>query len=64
VAIISVNPASNSGNYGFEAGDIVRSVNGVAIHRVGDLARALNGVDHWDLVIDRGGQKLTLSVDG
>ena len=37
VAIISVNPNSYSGNYGFQPGDIVKSVNGSAISRVGDL---------------------------
>jgi serine protease Do len=50
--------------YGFQPGDIVRNVNGAAINRVGDLNRALNGVDHWDLVVERGGRRLTLSVDG
>ena len=64
VAIVSVNPKSYSGNYGFRPGDIVRSVNGVSINRVSDLNRAVNGVNHWDLVIERGNRKLTLSVDG
>ena len=64
VAIVSVNPQSYSRNVGFEPGDIIRSVNGAAINRVGDLARALNGANHWDLAFDRGGRRLTLSVDG
>ncbi len=64
VAIVSVNPQSYSGNYGFQPGDIVRSVNGVGINRVGELNRALNSANHWDLVIERGGRRLTLSVDG
>ena len=64
VAIIAVNPNSYSGNYGFQPGDIVRSVNGVGINRVSDLSRALDGANHWDLVIERGNRKLTLSVDG
>jgi serine protease Do len=64
VVIVSVNPNSYSGNYGFRAGDIVRSVNGVSINRVSDLNRAVNGVNHWDLVIERGNRRLTLSVDG
>ena len=33
-------------------------------HASSDLQRALAGTSHWDLVIDRGGQRLTLSVDG
>jgi S1-C subfamily serine protease len=64
VAIVSVNPNSYSGNYGFQPGDIVRSVNGVSINRVDELSRALNGTNHWDLVIERGNRRLTLSVDG
>jgi serine protease Do len=64
VAIVSINPQSYSGNVGFEPGDIIRSVNGTAINRVGDLARALNGANHWDLAFDRAGRRLTLSVDG
>jgi serine protease Do len=64
VVIVSVNPNSYSGNYGFRSGDIVRSVNGTAINRVADLNRAVNGVNHWDLVIERGNRRLTLSVDG
>ena len=64
VAIIAIDPNSYSGNYGFQPGDIIRSVNGVGINRVGDLVRALNGVDRWDLVIERGNRRLTLSVSG
>ena len=64
VVIVSTDPNSYSGNYRFQPGDIVRSVNGAGINRVGDLTRALNGVQHWDLVIERGNRRLTLSVDG
>ena len=64
VVIVSINPNSYSGNYGFQPGDIVRSVNGVSINKVGDLTRALNGQSHWDLVIERGNRRLQLSVDG
>jgi len=64
VAIVSVNPQSYSGNYGFQPGDIVKSVNGASINRVEDLTRAMNGSDHWDLVVDRGGRRLTLAVAG
>ncbi len=64
VAIVSINPNSYSGNYGFQPGDIVRSVNGAAINRVGDLGHALDSANHWDLVIERGNRKMTLSVNG
>jgi serine protease Do len=64
VAIVSVTAGTPSSGYGFQSGDIVRGVNGVAVNRVSDLQRALAGASHWDLVIDRSGQRLTLSVDG
>src|SRR4051812_35903508 len=64
VAITAVNSSGIAANYGFQPGDIVRSVNGVNITRVGELMRALNGANQWDLVIERGGRKLTLSVQG
>ena len=64
MAIVSVDAQSYSGNYGFQPGDIVRTVNNAAIHRVGDLTRALNGVNHWDLVVERGGRQMRLSVNG
>ena len=64
VAITAVNSNGIAANYGFQPGDIVRSVNGVNIGRVNELVRALNGANQWDLVIERGGRKLTLSVQG
>jgi Do/DeqQ family serine protease len=64
VVIVSVSAGTPSGGYGFQPGDIVRGVNGQAISGTDDLQRALSGTNHWDLVVDRGGQRLTLSVDG
>jgi serine protease Do len=64
VAIIAVNPNAIAANYGFQTGDILRSINGAAITRTGDLVRALNGANQWDMVIERGGRRLTLSVQG
>jgi serine protease Do len=64
VAIVSVSAGTPSGGYGFQPGDIVRGVNGVEMRSVEQLQRALAGTTHWDLVIDRGGQRLTLNVDG
>jgi Do/DeqQ family serine protease len=64
VAIVSPG-RSIAANQGFEAGDIVRSINGTAIHNVSELNRMLGQANgHWDMVIDRGGRRLTLSVDG
>ena len=64
VAIVSVGGAGYAANYGFQPGDIIRSVNGANISRVGDLVRALNGANRWDMVIERGGRRLSLSVAG
>jgi serine protease Do len=63
VAIVSVSATGIAANYGFQPGDIVRSVNGTAINRTAELVRLLNAATHWDLVIERGGRKLTLSVE-
>jgi Do/DeqQ family serine protease len=64
VAIVSVNSSGIAANYGFQPGDIVRNINGTTINRVGDLVRVLNGGNHWDMVVEREGRRLTLSVDG
>ncbi|MGD0145033.1 MAG: trypsin-like peptidase domain-containing protein [Rhizomicrobium sp.] len=63
VVVASVAEGTISANQGFQPGDIVRSVNGAAIGSVGQLQAALNGAGgHWDMVVQRGEQKLTLSV--
>jgi len=64
--VVVISPGrSIAANQGFAPGDIVKSVNGAAIRNVGDLQRALvQAGGHWDMVIDRGGRRLTLSVDG
>jgi Do/DeqQ family serine protease len=63
VVVVSVSDGSIAANQGFQPGDIIKSVNGTAIGSVGQLQGALGGA-HWDMVIDRGGQRLTLSVSG
>jgi serine protease Do len=63
VVVVSVADGSIAANQGFQPGDIVKSVNGVAIGSVGQLQGALGAAGaHWDMVIDRGGQRMTLSV--
>ena len=64
VVIVSVTPGTPSGGYGFQPGDVVRGINGTAIGSVGQLMQTLTGANAWDLVIDRGGQRLTLNVQG
>ncbi len=65
VVIVNVSDNTPSGGYGFQPGDIVRAINGVPIRSVGDLDRALAGANGmWNMVIDRGGQQLSLRVTG
>ena len=64
VAIVAVNSSGIAANYGFQPGDIVRDINGTPIERVGQLVHVLNAGNHWDMVVDRNGRRLTLSVDG
>jgi serine protease Do len=64
VAIVAVNSSGIAANYGFQPGDIVRNVNGAPINRVGELVHILNGTNHWDMVVEREGRRLTLSVEG
>jgi len=65
VVIVATTPGTPSNSYGFAPGDIVRGINGVAIHSVSELQAALTAAGgHWNLVVDRGGQRMTLSVSG
>jgi len=65
VVVVNVSADSLAGRYGFQAGDIIRSVNGAEIHTVAELTRALAAAGgRWTLVVDRGGQRLTLNVEG
>ncbi len=60
--VVSVAGDSIAANQGFQPGDIVKSVNGTAIGSVGELQSALGATQSWDMVVERGGQKLTLRV--
>jgi serine protease Do len=65
VVLVATADNTVSSNYGFQPGDIIRSVNGMVIRTVADLKHALDTANgRWDLVIDRGDQHLTLSVSG
>jgi Do/DeqQ family serine protease len=46
---------------GFQAGDIVREVNGEAIRSTAALAEALRTARGWRLVIERGGRRISVS---
>jgi len=65
VVVVSTSDNTPSGSYGFQPGDIIRAINGHEIRSVGELQRALDAAGgRWDMVIQRGGQRLTLSVSG
>jgi S1-C subfamily serine protease len=65
VVIRAVSANTPAAGYGFQPGDIVRSVNGQAMTSVGQLKHALDAAGgHWELVVDRGGQRMNLRVDG
>ncbi|HEX3652494.1 MAG TPA: Do family serine endopeptidase [Rhizomicrobium sp.] len=50
---------------GFQSGDIVRAINGTEIHSVNELNRALaNAGGQWDMIIDRGGQQIHVTLAG
>jgi serine protease Do len=65
VVVTGIAPGTPSAGYGFRPGDIVRTVNGKEIHTVEELKQALTAAQgHWQLVVDRGGSRLSLSVNG
>jgi serine protease Do len=65
VVVVSTNDNTPSGSYGFRPGDIIRAINGQEIRSVGELQRALESASgRWDMVIQRGDQRLSLSVSG
>ncbi|HEY7977058.1 MAG TPA: DegQ family serine endoprotease [Rhizomicrobium sp.] len=65
VVIVSVTPGTPAAGYGFQPGDIVRGLNGKEIHTVAELTAALTASQgHWTLVVDRGGSRMSLSVNG
>ncbi len=65
VVIRAIAPGTISTQYGFQPGDIVRSVNGKPANDVGALKSLLDRAGgHWDLVLERDGRRLALTVDG
>ncbi|MDE2072680.1 MAG: Do family serine endopeptidase [Alphaproteobacteria bacterium] len=64
--VVVIAPGQSiAANQGFQAGDIVKSVNGVEIHTVNQLRQALEaGAQQggWNLEVDRGGQRMSLSI--
>jgi serine protease Do len=64
--VVVVAPGDSiAAQQGFQPGDIVRSINGADIHSVSELQRALGGAGgRWDMIIDRGGQQIRVSLEG
>jgi len=56
---------SYAASQGFQPGDIVKSVNGVSVTGTRQLNQLLGQAGgHWSLIVDRGGQRMSLTVDG
>ncbi len=65
VVIVDIAEGSLAGNVGFKRGDIIVSVNGEAIAKSRDLERVTkNQTRVWKIVLQRGGQQLTVVLNG
>jgi serine protease Do len=65
VVVVSTQPGTLANRYGFAPGDIIVGVNNTLIRNVSDLQSALAAANgQWNLVVNRGGQRMTLSVGG
>ena len=65
VVVTAVAQGSLAANYGFQPGDIIRGLNGAEMHSVAELASGLAAAQgHWALVVDRGGNRMSLTIDG
>ncbi|MBV9063433.1 MAG: PDZ domain-containing protein, partial [Alphaproteobacteria bacterium] len=64
--VVVLSPGSSiAAQQGFQPGDIVRAINGAEIHSVSELNRALaNAGGQWDMIIDRGGQQIHVTLAG
>jgi serine protease Do len=65
VVITEIAQGTPAAGYGFQPGDIVRGLNGKEIKSVSELTATLAAAQgHWQIVVDRGGSRLSLSIDG
>ena len=64
--VVVASPGQSiAANQGFQTGDIIKSVNGTEIHNVAQVKQALTTGEQqggWRLVVDRGGQQMTLAI--
>jgi Do/DeqQ family serine protease len=65
VAIVDLAGGSLASNVGFQRGDVIVSVNGEEIAKSGDLERVTQKPSRvWQIVILRGGQKISVVLNG
>ncbi len=65
VVILDVDDGSIARNVGFQRGDVVKSVNGEAIEKTGDLARATEKPTQvWRITVVRAGRAMTVTFGG
>jgi len=65
VVIVDVTEGSPAGTFGFQRGDVVVSVNGQAIAKSRDLEEATKVARRvWQIVIQRGGQQISVVLNG
>jgi Do/DeqQ family serine protease len=60
VLITAMSPRGLVARTGMRPGDLIRAVNGREISTVGQLQGALGQTRQWQLVVERGGQRVTL----
>ena len=65
VVIVDLADGSLASNVGFQRGDVIVSVNGEAIAKSRDLERVTQKPRRvWQIVIMRGGQKISVVLNG
>ena len=62
VVVTGVANPSQAARFGFQQGDVIRSINGDRIASVAELKRALANTDEWQMAIQRGDRVMHLSV--
>ncbi|HUO88532.1 MAG TPA: PDZ domain-containing protein, partial [Rhizomicrobium sp.] len=65
VAVVAIADGSPAQTLGFQKGDVVVSVNNQKIEKTADLDRVTRaGGRQWRIVINRGGQQLSVTLNG
>jgi Do/DeqQ family serine protease len=60
--VLIIKPGQNfAAQAGFQAGDIIREVNGRAVRTTTTLAAALQAAEGWRITVERGGREITAS---